>query len=91
MTTITFHVQPDPQRPGRLEAVAIGPDDRVIAHGRADAFWFTEEYETAAYASDVVMREITRFFLSPNRRWRPTVANIPDHLLVPVPDQPRLF
>ena len=91
MTTITFHVQPDPHRPGRLEAVASGPDGRTIAYGNADAFWCTEEYETAAYASDVVMREIHRFFLSPNRRWRPRAADIPDHLIVPVPDQPRLF
>ena len=91
MTTITFHVQRDPDRPGRLEAVAIGPDDRVIAYGRADAFWFTEEYETAPYASDVVIAEITRFFLSPNRRWLPSVARVPDHLILPVPAQPRVF
>ena len=65
MTTITFHVQPDPHRPGRLEAVASGPDGRTIAYGNADAFWCTEEYETAPYASDVVMREIHRFFPVP--------------------------
>ena len=91
MTTITFHVQRDPERPGRLEAVAIGPDDRVIAYGSADAFWFTEEYGTAAYASDAVTAEIKRFFLSPNRRWLPIAARVPDHLILPVPEQPRLF
>ena len=91
MTTITFHVQRDPARPGRLEAVAIGPDGRPIAYGNADAFWFTEEYETAPYASDVVIQEMNRFFLSPHRRWLPTVASIPDHLIVSVPEQPRLF
>ena len=91
MTTITFHVRRDPDRAGRLEAVAIGPDDRVIAYGRADAFWFTEEYGTAAYASDAVTAEINRFFLSPHRRWLPRVASLPDHLILPVPAQQRLF
>ncbi len=91
MTTITFHVQRDPVRPGRLEAVAIGPDGRTIAYGRADAFWFTAEYETAPYTSDGVTRKIHRFFCSPNRRWRPRTASIPDHLIVPVPDQPSSF
>ena len=91
MTTITFHVQRDPARPGRLEGVALGPDGRTIAYGRSGAFWFTEEYETAPYASDVVSREIHRFFCAPNRRWRPRTASIPDHLIAPVPEQPRLL
>ena len=91
MTTITFHVRRDPDRPGRLEAVAIGPDGRTIAYGNADAFWFSEEYETAPYASDVVIQEMNRFFLSPHRRWLPRASRIPDHLIVPVPEQPHLF